>query len=1002
MTKRRSSTPSPDPLSPTAHETLTGDEELFLLHLRYKVGRFSQVNAQQPIALDDSQAAWIVYTGQVNVFALPLENGKVAGIRHHLLQAEAGQIVFGISRDASVGDRQIALIAVGGPDTGVIKIPLSQLKLLAHKPEFGAHVTAMLDRWVQTLAGVLASDLPPKDSAPIQSGVCVLEADHPARAGRGVVWVEPATEGVRLLGLPAFAVPPHSHAPLAGLLWMHVTDAVPVQVMDTATFLARDPAWTGLEHFHTLVRTAVARRVAETEQSAAQQLQERGRLNRAQMGQSLTYLSSVMQPTGVGSLPGACEDADDALLSTCRLVGAALGLTMQAPARRVGAAPSADPLSDIAHASRLRIRRVTLQGAWQRTDNGPLLGYQADGTPVALLPRPSGMFSTTAKYDLIAPHTGLRVPVTPEIAAGLTPVAYVFYRPLPARALTARDLFKLGFRGTWTEWLTVALTGGLIGLLGLIVPVMIGVLFNTIIPGAARGQLWQLAFILLACVLSTALFLLAQNVTVLRLEGKWDSAVLPAVWDRLLRLPPSFFRQNSSGDLAERAMGLDMIRRTLSGVAISSILAGPTGLFSLGLLFYYNVSLAWGAVGLALVLGAVTLAVWRLGARYQRELTGMQGRIAGVLLEFATGIAKLRVAGAETRAFARWASAFSSQRALAFQARSTVNGVAVFNAIYPAMTTLAIFAMVAWSSARGAAMSTGDFLAFNAAFGQFLWTSLAISATLLATFPVVPLYERVRPILQALPEVAPLQSDPGELRGEIEISHVVFRYREEEPPVLKDLSLHVQPGEFVALVGPSGCGKSTLLRLLLGFERPLAGAIYYDGQDLWGLDVERVRRQIGVVLQHDQLIAGNILSNIIGSLPLSIEDAWEATRLVGLDADIAEMPMGMHTLVGEGKSTLSGGQRQRLLIARAIVSKPRILLFDEATSALDNRAQAQVSASLERLQATRIVIAHRLSTIVNADHIFVIDAGRVVQSGTYAELTRQRGLFAELTRRQMV
>lgn len=337
------------------------------------------------------------------------------------------------------------------------------------------------------------------------------------------------------------------------------------------------------------------------------------------------------------------------------------------------------------------------------------------------------------------------------------------------------------------------------------------------------------------------------------------------------------------------------------------------------------------------------------------------------------------LSGLQIIAFARWASAFGGQRALAFQARHTTNTLAVFNAVYPTATTLAIFALAAWSAGRGAAMSTGDFLAFSAAFGQFPWTSLAICATLLAAFPVIPLYERARPILQTLPEVTPLQTDPGELRGAIEISHVSFRYREDEPPVLQDLSLRARPGEFVALVGPSGCGKSTLLRLLLGFERPLAGAIYYDGQDLWGLDVERVRRQIGVVLQHDQLIAGNILSNIIGSLPLSLEDAWEAARLVGLDADINEMPMGMHTLVGEGTSTLSGGQRQRLLIACAIVNKPRILLFDEATSALDNRAQAQVSASLEQLQATRIVIAHRLSTIVNADQIFVLDGGRVAQ-----------------------
>ncbi|MBN1179988.1 MAG: ATP-binding cassette domain-containing protein, partial [Anaerolineae bacterium] len=867
MTKRRFSKPLPEASSSPGEEALTSEEELFLLHLRYKVGRFTHVSGHQPIALDDPHAAWIVYTGWLNVFALPLEGETVAGIRHHVLHAEAGQIVLGLGSDAPAADRRIALIAVGGPDTSVIKIQQSELKGLVNRADFGPYAIAMLDRWVQALAGVLVSDLPPKESVPIHLGAQTLGAGHPVRAGRGVVWVEPDAAAVRLLGQPDLTLPRQSVYPLAGPLWMQATDAVVVQVMDTAASLARDPEWASLGRFHDLVRAAVAQRMAEAERSAVQQLRERSQLNRTRMDQALAHLSEVMQPTGTAPLPGSVEGESDALLNACSLVGQALELTIRAPARHAGSSQSADPLGDIARASRFRVRQITLQGAWWHTDNGPLLGYRLDGTPVALLPRPAGLFASALTYDVVEPHTRTKVPVTPEVAAGLSPAAHVFYRPLPEKALTALDLFKMGFRGAWAELAIVVLTGGLIGLLGLVVPLMIGVLFNTVIPSAARGQLWQMGAILLACVVSMALFLLAQNVTVLRLQGKWDGAVLPAVWDRLLRLPPSFFRRNSSGDLAERAMGLDVIRRTLSNVAISSILAGPTGLFSLGLLFYYNVGLAWVAVGLALLLGAITFVTWQLSVRYQRALAGTQGHIVGMLLEFTTGIAKLRVAGAETRAFARWAYAFSGQRTLAFQARHTTNGLAVFNAIYPAATTLAIFAMVAWSTARGSALSTGDFLAFNAAFGQFMWTSLAISTALLATFPVVPLYERARPILQALPEVSPLQSDPGELRGEIEISHVSFRYREEEPPVLKDLSLHVQPGEFVALVGPSGCGKSTLLRLLLGFERPLAGAIYYDGQDLWGVDVERVRRQIGVVLQHDQLIAGDLLSNIVGSLP---------------------------------------------------------------------------------------------------------------------------------------
>jgi ATP-binding cassette subfamily C protein len=265
----------------------------------------------------------------------------------------------------------------------------------------------------------------------------------------------------------------------------------------------------------------------------------------------------------------------------------------------------------------------------------------------------------------------------------------------------------------------------------------------------------------------------------------------------------------------------------------------------------------------------------------------------------------------------------------------------------------------------------------------------------------VPTYERAKPILETLPEVDEMKADPGELTGELEVSHVSFRYREDGPIVLKDVSVQVKPGEFVALVGPSGSGKSTLFRLLLGFEKLEAGAVYYNGRDLVGLDIREVRRQIGVVLQNGKLMAGDIFTNIIGSSLLTLEDARQAARMAGLEDDLKAMPMGLHTVISEGGGTLSGGQRQRLLIARALVHRPRILFFDEATSALDNRTQAIVSESLDNLQATRIVIAHRLSTIMNADRIYVLQDGRVVQQGTYDELIQAEGVFADLAKRQM-
>jgi ATP-binding cassette subfamily C protein len=344
---------------------------------------------------------------------------------------------------------------------------------------------------------------------------------------------------------------------------------------------------------------------------------------------------------------------------------------------------------------------------------------------------------------------------------------------------------------------------------------------------------------------------------------------------------------------------------------------------------------------------------------------------------------------------------FSEQRRHQYEVRAIGNWVAAFNSAVPVLSYAVIFYFALPLVAETRTLGTGDFLAFLAAFSSCSTALLGAALALLATLNTIPLYEQAKPILEALPEVNVGKADPGVLTGDLEVQHALFRYQADGPLILRDVSFHIRPGEFVAFVGPSGSGKSTLLRLLLGFETLEAGAIYYDGQELAGLDIQAVRRQMGVVLQSGRLMSGDIFTNIVGSASAVLDEAWEAARMAGLADDINAMPMGMHTVISEGGGTLSGGQRQRLLIARAIVSKPRLLLFDEATSALDNRTQAIVSASLERLQATRIVVAHRLSTIVNADRIMVMERGRLVQSGSYSELMAQKGPFAELAKRQI-
>jgi ATP-binding cassette subfamily C protein len=500
-------------------------------------------------------------------------------------------------------------------------------------------------------------------------------------------------------------------------------------------------------------------------------------------------------------------------------------------------------------------------------------------------------------------------------------------------------------------------------------------------------------------VVALALFQTVQNLSMQRLRAKMGAELQASIWDRVLNLPVSFFRDYAAGDLGMRVLGITQIQQMLSGTVTAAVLSGIFSLFSCVLLFYYDVRLALTAVGLVAVAVAVTVYLGYQQVAFQRLFTELNGKLSSIVLQAIQGIAKFRAAGAEGKAFAAWGSEFGRFKIANYQSRTTANRLNVFNAGYQLLTTMVIFAVVALSSQNS--LTTGEFLAFNSAFLQFFGGVIGVSLAVVSALNVVPLYERSKPILTTLPEIDMLKANPGVLVGGVAARHISFRYDSGGPLALRDVSFEARPGEFVALVGSSGSGKSTLFRILLGFEQPEAGAVYYDNQMLNGIDVREVRRQIGVVLQNGQISQGDIVDNIIGTSTLTLDDAWRAAEMAGLAEDIRAMPMGMHTVLSQGGGTLSGGQRQRLLIARAIVNRPRILYFDEATSALDSHTQAIVSDSLEKLQSTRIVIAHRLSTIQHADRIYVMEDGRIVEQGNYQTLMDADGVFAQLARRQI-
>lgn len=995
-------------------ETANSAGELLMLRLRYRESKLIHAASNTPILLTDPQMAWIVYTGRLDIFMAPFDVslGRVTGAQRHLLRVRAGQAVFGTGLPADTAT--IALLAVGDPGTQLLQVKRATLEALAQDATFAEPASALLEGWVSGLSESVAAgqDMPREVTLMEPEGPCRLAAGQAAHPGHAVAWVKVAMGDATFMNTQAPLPAEGAYFPLSSRTWLQTSSECQLHATNTLAYIGQDSTWIGLDHFHRLALQCIQWEASQAEQAEHTRWQNRVASDQRQVTSAMAHLAATLEPR-TGTYFGDELGNADPLWTTCQWLGQAMGIVLQPPHKRSGQ-PSKDPIGEIARASRIRVRQVMLRDDWWRHNHGPLLAYltqplntpvndaaqPGDGRPVALVHSASQRRTGSAAYDMLDPLAQTSTPVTADVAALISPLAHVFYRPLPDQSLGGMDLLKRSLRGSRRDLISLMLAGLAMGVLGLSVPLLTGVLFDQVIPSVQRSQMLQLCLALLVSAVAVALFQLARNIAVLRLESHLTSWMQAAICDRLLRLPASFFRQYAAGDLAERVLGMSALGQIISGATISSVLSGVFSIFSLGLLFYYAPNLAWGALGVIALFGVISACAGYRQVQLAKRLHRIQSHLTGLVLQFVTGIAKFRASGAESRAYSRWAKEFSQQRRVAFQSRLIGAYLQALHAAYPILALLVVLGLVSMAGDAGNTLSTGAFLAFNAALSQLLVASLALGSALSSILGAIPIYEGIKPILRALPETDPAKADPGVLSGVIEISHISFRYQKDAPPVLDDISLHIRPGEFVAIVGPSGCGKSTLLRLLLKFESPQAGAIYFDGQDLGRLDVEAVRRQMGVVLQDGKLTAGSILSNLIGSSTLTPEDALEAARLVGLKQDIEQMPMGMHTVLSAGGGNLSGGQRQRLLIARAIVGRPRILLFDEATSALDNPNQSLVSASLEQLNATRIVIAHRLSTIVNADCIYVFEGGKIVQSGTYTELVNQRGPFAELAKRQ--
>ena len=639
-------------------------------------------------------------------------------------------------------------------------------------------------------------------------------------------------------------------------------------------------------------------------------------------------------------------------------------------------------------------RTVQLDDGWYRDASGAMLGIRSDtGEVVALLP------NKLSGYSFLDSNTGKKVRIGRRNEKLLERQAICFYKPFPLKKLGIPQLLRyIAESLTVSDALLIVATTALVIGIGMLAPVINKLLFQDVLEAKSMRLLLAAAVYLIAVTLSKLMMETANSIATGRLSRKMDISVSAATMMRVLSLPTSFFKKYGSGELSSHTQQVNTLCSMLISAIFTSGLASLFSLASIAQIFQYAPALVVPALIIILVTIAQSAFVTILQQKYSTQEMELSAKESGMVYAMIGGVQKVRLAGAEKRMFSRWANLYAKRSKLTYQPTLflTVNG-AVTVAI-SLVGTIVMYQMAVLSH-----ISVANYMAFNTAYGIVSGAFMSLASTAMTFAEIGPVLKMAKPILEAEPEVSEGKRVITQLNGNIEVSNVSFKYEDNGPLIVNNLSLKIKSGQYVAIVGTTGCGKSTLIRLILGFEKPQKGAIYYDGKDLSTIDLKSLHRKIGTVMQDGKLFQGDIFSNITISAPwLTMDDAWEAAEYAGIADDIRQMPMGMFTLIAEGSGGISGGQKQRLMIARAVAPKPRILIFDEATSALDNITQKKVSEFLDQLKCTRLVVAHRLSTIRQCDRIIVLDKGRIVEDGTYDELVKKNGVFKELVARQQI
>ena len=950
-----------------------------------------------PVKLDDPDSFWFIDEGAVNLFLVEVEDGVETAAPQHLLSREAGWLLPGVAPDAPRDGKgsTLSLVAKGSPGTILRRLPASSLSEV-HPSELAGQIDMWLTAITDTLSRFAGRISRPTDLA--EPGQRQTYSKGTLSVRRGVVWVSapPQGAGVYMDMVDRAEIDDASRTdevviPLTRTSWFTLFDAATLSGQSSEELARHGTLLPALATFHEVAfgLERVNRRLAVVDDA---------NLERALTKSRHTAETAARQRLfNIYDLPIDRDSSAEgtALADALQIIGRREGIEFKFPARRD---PSASPvgLVDILDASGVRARRVRLrqEDRWWRGDSNAMLAFRAeDGEPMALLP---GLFGN---YRQIDPTSKRGVRITADRADALKDEAWMFYRPLPPEDVQPSDLLSIALHGSGTDLARLVIAGLPGGLIKLLPAVALGFVATQAATGENAAILHAVAIALAGFGLLGALLHLFQSTAMMRFEGRSAARLEAAFWDRLMRLSPKILHGRPAGDLATSGMTFQNLRDGVQEVIADGMLSVVFLLPVLGLIFFYNVTL--GVIALVFSLASLLCTV-AIGLRqispYGHAIRASRS-VAGRLFQIVGGIAKLRVEAAEGSAFAILARDYREQKRAELELNSLEGHSHAFGAALPFLAGGVLLLAVAVGDGS---VGVSEFLVVYLVFITFQSAIARLGESLGAIAATLPAFEQMRPLLAAVPKTE-IEGDPVEfLGGDILFDRISFRYDADGPLILDDVSIHARAGEFVAIAGESGSGKSTLFRLALGIDQPVAGAVYYDGRDLRHLNLKQLRRQVGAVPQSVGLYPNDLWDNLVSHREgVAVEDVWKAIRTAEVEDEIRGMPMGLMTMVGTSSSGLSGGERQRVTIARSVIESPRVMLFDEATNWLDNESQANVMQNLTALTSTRLVIAHRLSTLEQADCIYVLQAGKVVQRGSFSELMEVDGVFRELVKRQI-